>query len=81
MLGPRLFPWTERLLWVDAKLRLGATDPRDFLDKTTDRHGVCASFVGLPYHSNSRPAGVPPSLRARAARLDGAGAPGTARRR
>jgi hypothetical protein len=53
LLGHVLFPWAERLLWIDAKLRLGATDPLAYVRATTERRGACASFVGLPFHSNA----------------------------
>jgi len=53
LLGHVLFPWAERLLWIDAKLRLGATDPLAYVEATTARRGACASFVGLPFHSNA----------------------------
>ena len=53
LLGPVLFPWTERLLWIDSKLRLGALDPRAVVDATTSKRGACAAFVGLPFHANA----------------------------
>mmetsp|Transcript_17295 Transcript_17295/g.49395 ORF Transcript_17295/g.49395 Transcript_17295/m.49395 type:complete len:434 (+) Transcript_17295:114-1415(+) len=52
MLGQRLFPWTERLLWIDAKLRLGATNPLRLFDATEAR-GACLAAVGLPFHNNA----------------------------
>ena len=93
MLGPRLFPWTERLvsacrifsfftrasrprrpavasrrrmipstkdllpfarrlLWIDAKLRLGATNPLR-LFHATEARGACLAAVGLPFHNNA----------------------------
>ena len=53
MLGHLIFPWAERLMWVDAKLVIGELDPLDVYESTVERRGVCASFMGLPTHANT----------------------------
>lgn len=44
MHGHVLFPWAERLVWIDAKIRIGKEIP-DFPH--------CATFVRLPLHRNT----------------------------
>ena len=53
MLGHLIFPWAERLMWVDAKLAIGSLDPLEFYESTVERREVCASFMGLPTHANT----------------------------
>lgn len=57
--GHLLFPWTERLIWQDAKFRRDSFEPnrptnyfRLFSD-TIEKHKVCVSLMGIPIHSNT----------------------------
>ena len=47
-----LLPFARRLLWIDAKLRLGATNPLR-LFHATEARGACLAAVGLPFHNNA----------------------------
>ena len=82
MLGHRLFPWAERLLWADAKLRIGEHDPRAYFRETVEAPaagaGVCAAFVGLPLHRHAYGDGAvdAPSLARHAETILGARARG-----
>ena len=40
MLGASIFPWTQRLLWIDGKVRPGETDPRSIFAQNVDTHGA-----------------------------------------
>ena len=53
MLGGLLFPWVERLVWVDTKLLVGTISPSTYYDETVEQAGVCAAFIGLPLHVNT----------------------------
>ena len=53
MLGGLLFPWVERMVWVDTKLQVGTIPPSTYYDETVEQAGVCAAFVGLPLHVNT----------------------------
>ena len=57
MLGHLIFPWAERLLWVDAKLNIGSLDPLEFFQRTVEKKEVCVTFMGLPEHANCFGAG------------------------
>lgn len=59
MMGPSLlFFWSQRVFWQDAKLVGGPTKPLpsnyfEYFHKTIERNHVCASFMGLPLHTNT----------------------------
>ena len=55
-----LFPWAKRIIWQDIKMmsknKFGYSLPTDYLGRyhdTVERHGVCASFMGLPFHRST----------------------------
>ena len=55
-----LFPWAKRIIWQDVKIldknKFGYSLPVDYLgryNETVERHGVCASFTGLPFHRST----------------------------
>ena len=39
MLGGLLFPWVERLVWVDTKLLVGTISPSTYYDETVEQAG------------------------------------------
>ncbi|KAL7570777.1 hypothetical protein ACA910_014407 [Epithemia clementina (nom. ined.)] len=55
----RLFPWAQRIMWVDAKLRLdpsmrnGPKGLERYYEKTIADNGVCGSVVSLPLHPST----------------------------
>ena len=57
MHGNLIFPWTERIIWQDAKFRrpeIIHTRPSDYLQWFHHNvKDVCASFYGLPIHKDS----------------------------
>jgi len=62
-----LFPWAKRVIWQDTKmLRFkGHSTPSNYLlhfNRTVQRTGTCASFVGLPQHQNTVVRNGPVSL-------------------
>mmetsp|Transcript_15848 Transcript_15848/g.60362 ORF Transcript_15848/g.60362 Transcript_15848/m.60362 type:complete len:339 (-) Transcript_15848:1166-2182(-) len=49
IISHRLFPWAERILWIDAKLMLSETlTPMEYFDLTIHNTGACAAFMNLP---------------------------------
>ncbi len=53
MLGQLIFPWAQRLVWIDTKLHVGTVDPLEYFERTVARVGACAAFMGLPHHPNA----------------------------